>query len=114
MIPFFSQVSNTYNLGTTTASANLVMSAQTVTPNTVVKVDNAGPNVAYIKFSTALIGNVDHPTAGSSGSASTISILPSQTVYLNPNLGFHTGNLVVSGINAAGTSTLLITVGATL
>ena len=37
-----------------------------------------------------------------------------EPLHSETNVGFHTGNLVVSGINAAGTSTLLITIGATL
>lgn len=110
--PFFTPVGDCYLLATTVTSANLTMTGQTVSASTALKVDNAGPNIAYIKFSTTAIGNINHPTAGTGNATAVISLLPSTTTYISPNLGTYTGNIVVTGINAAGTSSVLITVGA--
>ena len=110
MIPFFTATADCYNLPVTTSSANLVMENQTVTPNAVIKLDNAGPNVAYLVFGTDS-AVAQHPTAGTGNSAPCIPLLPSSTTYVNPDLGFYTGNIVVAAITVAGSATVLITPG---
>jgi hypothetical protein len=108
--PVFTATDNCYNLGVSNVSANLTMVTQSVTPSSVIKIDNAGPNVAYVKFGTGAV-TVNHPTAGTGNSTQCIPVLPSSTVYVNPNLGTVTGNITVAAITAAGTATILITSG---
>ena len=86
------------------------MVTQSFTPNAVIKLDNAGPNVAYVKFGTGAVTAVA-PTAGTGNSKPCVPVLPSQTVYVNPNLGTYQGNITVAAITAAGTATVLITTG---
>lgn len=112
MVPFFSPVSNCYGVALATTSSNVVMQNQTVTPNTVIEVSNSSGNLAFVKFSTAQIGNINHPTAGTSYAS--YPVRNGETQYINPGLGFHTGNVVVSTISPGGTGTLYVTIGATI
>jgi len=106
----FTPTSNCYNLAVTSVSGNVVMARQSLTPTSVLKIDNAGPNIAYVAFGTGAV-TANHPTAGTANSTACVPVLPSTTAYINPSLGTYQGNITVASITAAGTATLLITNG---
>jgi hypothetical protein len=114
MIPFFSPVSNCYGVALATTSSNVTIANASVTPSTVVEITNSTGNLAFVKFSTAPIGNIDHPTAGTGNSYASYPVRTGETKYINPVLGFHQGNVVVSTISPGGTGTIYVTIGATL
>jgi hypothetical protein len=112
MTPFFSPVSNCYGVALATTSSNVTIQNATVTPSTVVEITNSTGNLAFVKFSTEPIGNIDHPTAGTSYAS--YPVRNGETKYINPVLGFYTGNITVSSISPGGTGTIYVTIGATL
>ncbi len=110
--PLFSPVGNTYGLSFSTVSSNIVMQNQSVTPNSSIEITNSSGNLVFVAFSSTLIGNINHPTPGSSGSAASYPVRTGETRWISPGLGTYTGNIVASAISIAGTGNIYITVGA--
>lgn len=110
MQTFFAPVGNLYCVAiSTSASANVTLPNVTLTPSTVVKVDNASTSAAFVKFTAGNTGvAVDWPTNGANVSG--FYVQPG-TAYLNPGIGTYTGNITVSSIGRAA-GNVYVTMGA--
>jgi hypothetical protein len=66
-----------------------------------------------VAFSTTAnaVANISHPTPGTGNSAPTIAIRTGDTVYINPGLGYGSGNVYVGAVSISGTGNIFIQAG---
>jgi hypothetical protein len=105
---FFHPAGNTWGVAFTTASANVLVPPTGSGTMSQVRITNNSGNAVFVSFSTTPIGNINHPTAGTS--TNTISIPTGQTSFVTTGIKA-TGNVYINTISPAGTGTIYVQAG---
>lgn len=106
---FFAPVGNCFQVAYSNTSATITIPVSDEVWNNV-RITNTSGNTAFIQISTTNPGNINHPTAGASGSTDVVAIPTGLTSFINTGIT-SPANVYISTISIAGSGSVFLQTG---